>query len=67
MKKYITNDNKYIEWLENNMNSYELFYYKDCGDIIKCYSKSDDSEYCIFYKNIIDNILGEENIPILEK
>ena len=28
-KKYFKNDNKYIEWLENNMNSYGLFYFKE--------------------------------------
>jgi hypothetical protein len=64
MKKFITDENKYIEWLENNMNRYELFYFKDIDDdTVKAYFKADGREFCTFYKKILDEILSEENNP----
>lgn len=65
-RKYVKNDNKYIEWLENNMNSNGLFYFKEDlenDNLINCYFISDNSKWCVFYKNILDKILGEENNP----
>lgn len=65
-RKYIKDENKYIEWLENNMNRYELFYFKEDeknDNLINCFFKIDDSKFSVFYKNIIDLILGEENNP----
>lgn len=66
-RKYVKNDNKYIEWLENNMNGYDLFYFKEDPDNdnqILCFFKVDDSKWCTFYKNIIDKILVSENNPM---
>lgn len=65
MRKYIKNENKYIEWLENNMNNYGLFYYKDDvdTDFVYCFFKEDDTKFCTFYKSILDTIILGENNP----
>ena len=63
-RKYIKNDNKYIEWLENNMNRNELFYFEEDPtneNCINCFFKVDKSKWCVFYKNILDEVLREEN------
>lgn len=65
-KKYFKNDNKYIEWLENNMNSYGLFYFKESVEdpnIIDCYFTADQTHFSVFYKNILDTVISEENNP----
>ena len=65
-KKYIKHENKYIEWLENNFNSHNLFYFEEDPNVdnnILCKNKETDKVFATFYKNIIDKILGEENIP----
>ena len=66
MKKYIKNENKYIEWLENNMNNYNLFYFLDeeNTNFVSCFFKSDNTKFCTFYKNILDGIISSENNPI---
>ena len=65
-RRFISDDNKYIEWLENNMNHYDLFYFKESEDgdnTIRCFFKDDDSQFAVFYKKIIDEILIGENNP----
>lgn len=63
-QKYIKNSNKYIEWLENNMNGYDLFYFSvGSGDEVDCFLKSDNSKFCVFYKHILDTIINGENNP----
>lgn len=58
-KKYIRNEDPCIEWLENNFNSYDLFYFtsSEGTNIINCYFKSDNSLYCTFYRSLIKRIL----------
>lgn len=66
MKKYKKFDNKYIEWLENNMNNYNLFYFEESStdaNAINCYFKSDKTHFCIFLKDVIDTIISQENNP----
>lgn len=63
---YVKNSNKYIEWLENNMNGYDLFYFEESNadpDKVVCYFKSDNKKFCDFYKSIIDGIISSENNP----
>ncbi len=65
-QKYKKYENKYIEWLENNMNKYNLFYFKersDQDDTIECRYLIEDSLHCTFSKLVIDQILGRENNP----
>ena len=65
-RRFVSNDNKYIEWLENNMNHYDLFYFKESESeegIIECFFKDDDTKFAKFYKKIIEEILIGENNP----
>lgn len=62
-KKYIKNDDPCIEWLENNFNGYDLFYFttEEGNDVINCYFKSDNTKFCSFSKNVIRGILESYN------
>ncbi|MBO7615004.1 MAG: hypothetical protein J6T15_04850 [Bacilli bacterium] len=64
--KYKKCDNKRIEWLENNMNKFNYFYFKENKEdknIIDCYWKGNDKSFCVFYGGIIDKLIEDENIP----
>lgn len=56
-KTYIKNDDPCIEWLENNFNSFDQFYFKAKEGIINCYKKSDDSLYYSFDRKMIEGII----------
>lgn len=50
---------KEIEWLEVNMNKNGLFYFKENGLLIDCYFKEGNKHFCVFYKDVITDILKE--------
>ena len=46
------------------MNRNELFYFEEDPtneNCINCFFKVDKSKWCVFYKNILDEVLREEN------
>lgn len=61
-------EDKAIQWLENNMNTNDLFYFKqnkDIKSIIDCYFKIDDRKFCVFYREIIEQIIYQEEIEVI--
>ncbi len=56
-------EQKIMEWLENNMQVNNLFYFKQDlhnKNIINCYYKHTNLHFCEFYKNKIDMLITNQ-------
>lgn len=54
---------KVIEWLEQNMNKHDWFYYEydpNIDNLINCYYKHNNRHFCVFYKNVIEELIEKE-------
>ena len=54
-----TQFNKYIEWLKKNMNNYD-FEVIDDEHIGVYFNSNPGSLFCVFYVNVIQRIINEE-------
>ncbi len=55
-------DKEILKWLNDNMNKYDLFYFKDNTEddnIIDCFYKEDDRLFCIYYRDTIQSCIDE--------
>lgn len=53
---------KVMEWLDANMNKNDIFYFKQTANenIIDCYFKVEETRFCTFYRDVIEELLEGE-------